>query len=217
MDIYELVRGPLAMVSFGVLILGFLYQISKGLMAGDSSKKLYPGDSAKGAVRSLFHHIIPFGASYMRKRPVFTIITFLFHLSVIVLPLFLLAHVTLWFESFGLMWMSVSGLAADVLTVIGLLGSVFFIFRRAMVKEVRDVSQLSDYFIPALVFVCYLSGFLAMHQWGPYRPTLIFHIVSCEILIIAIPFSRLKHMVFFLFSRMDMGAEYGRVMGASDW
>lgn len=217
MDFYELVRGPLATVAFVVLILGVLYQVWNGLLMGKSSKQLYPGDNASGAVRSLFHHSIPFGAAYMRKRPVFTIFTFLFHLSVLVIPLFLLAHVTLWFESFGLMWVSVSDAAADVLTVIALAGSVFFIARRAIVREVRDVSRPSDYLIPVLIFVCYLSGFLAVHQWGPYRPTLILHIVSCEILIMLIPFSRLKHMFFFLFSRIYMGAEYGRVMGSKDW
>lgn len=217
MDYYELVRGPFAAIAFAVLILGTVYRLANWLSMGKTSRMIYPGESLMGAARSVFHHTMPFGASYMRKRPVFTVVTILFHLSVLILPIFLLAHITLWFESYGLLWWNLGNNVADGMTIIVLIACIFFIGRRIIVKEVRQVSAISDYLLPAVVFISFLTGFLAFHQWGPYRPMLILHIICSEILIMLIPFSRLRHMIFFMFSRMYMGAEYGKVLGSKDW
>jgi nitrate reductase gamma subunit len=217
MDYYELVRGPLAVLAFAVLIVGLLYRAADWLLVARSSKILYPGESVSGATRSLIHHLTPFGAEYMRKRPVFTVFTFLFHISVVILPVFLLAHTTLLFESYGVQWAVIPDKAADIMTLVVLSACVFFFLRRLMVKEVRAVSVFSDYLLPVIIFLCFLTGFLSTHQAGPYRPMLILHILSSEILIMMIPFSRLRHMIFFMFSRVYMGSEYGRLMEAKDW
>ena len=67
------------------------------------------------------------------------------------------------------------------------------------------------------MLVVFLSGFLASHQWGPYRPILILHIISGELLLVILPFSKLGHMMFFGISRAYMGAEFGKHLKASDW
>jgi hypothetical protein len=67
------------------------------------------------------------------------------------------------------------------------------------------------------LLLTFLSGFLAHHQWGPYRPVLILHVISSEILLVILPFSKLGHMLFFYFSRAYMGAEYGKILKARDW
>jgi len=217
MDYYEFVRGPFAIFTFGVLICGVLYRLLHWLWVGKRVNMLYPGESITGTIRSIVHHIVPFGAGYMRKRPIFTIVTFLFHLSAIILPLFFLAHIILWFESFNILWRSIPNAVADVMTIIVLLACLFFIGRRLLIKEARQVSSITDYLLPGLIFASFLFGFLAYHQWGPYRPMLISHIFISEILIMIIPFSKLMHMLIFPFSRAYMGAEYNRVMGSSDW
>jgi nitrate reductase gamma subunit len=217
MDYYEFVRGPLAMVAFTIFVLGTCYRLIRLASIGNNPKMLYPKDAISGSLRSIGHHLLPFAARYMRARPVFTIVTGLFHLAVIAVPLFLLAHIILWFESYGLEWWSIPDGLADGLTVFVLAACIFFFVRRLTVPEVRQVSGLGDYGLLIAIFISFLTGFLAFHQWGPYRPMLILHILSSEILIIIIPFSRLMHMLFFVFSRSYMGAEHGRVMGSSDW
>ncbi len=217
MDYYEFVRGPLAMIAFTIFILGIFYQILSMIRIGKKSKMLYPRESLTGSIRSILHHLLPFGATYMRKRPIFATITVLFHISVILLPIFLLAHIILWFESFDIIWLSIPDDLADGMTIIVLVSCIFFIGRRLVVTEVRQVSKVSDYLLPVVIFISFLTGFVALHQWGPYRPMLILHIVSSEILIILIPFSRLMHVIFFIFSRSYMGAEYGKVLRSTDW
>ena len=217
MDIYELVRGPFAWVAFIIFVAGSLYRIIAMLVTGKREHALDPPTSFKGAVRSILHGLIPFGSTYMRKQPLFAIVTIGFHLCVIILPLFLLAHIVLWYESWQILWWSLPDLLADLMAVWVILACIYLLGRRWVVPEVKKVTRPSDILLPIIVLLTFLTGFLAYHQWGPYRPIMIFHVLAGEILLIALPFSKLGHMLFFMFSRAYMGAEFGRVLKAREW
>ncbi len=217
MDFYELVRGPLAMISFAILILGTCFRLVSIYLKGTNPKMLYPKENLTNGFTSIFKGIIPFATRFMRERPIFTIITFLFHISVLLVPLFFVAHIVLWFESYGILWKGISNGLADAMTLFVLFACVFFFVRRLQVPEVKMVSQRSDYILLILIFICFLTGFLAFHQMGPYRPVLILHIFSGDILIAMIPFSRLWHMIAYPFSRYYMGADFGTPLKSNDW
>ena len=217
MDVYELVRGPLAWVALIIFVGGSLYRIISMLVTGKKESTLYPSTSFKGAVRSIVHGLIPFGSTYMRRQPLFAIVTTGFHLGVIILPLFLLAHIILWYESWQILWWSLPDLLADLMAIWVILACIYFLVRRWVVPEVKKVTRPADILLPAIILLTFLTGFLAYHQWGPYRPILISHVLAGEILLVAIPFSKLGHMLFFMFSRAYMGAEFGKVLKASEW
>ena len=217
MDLYEIVRGPLAWVALLVFFLGTAYRIVSMLIEARKDKVVYPYMSLKYGLRSLMHWLIPFGSVNMRKRPVMTVVTFVFHLCLVLTPIFLLAHIVLVYESWKVQWWGLPETVADVMTVLVILSCVFFLVRRIVAPEVKNVTFLSDYVLLALVLLPFLTGFLAYHQLGPYRPMLIFHILAGEILLIAIPFTRLSHMFFFFFTRAYMGSEFGNVRNSRDW
>ena len=217
MDIYELVRGPLAWVALIVFALGSLYRIVFLLYTGKKETVLDSSRNTAGAVRSILHGLIPFGSTYMRRQPLFTIISFIFHLCVIILPVFLLAHIVLWYESWEIQWWSLPDLPADLMAIWVILACVYFLYRRLTIPEVKQVTRPADFGLLSVIFLTFLTGFLAYHQWGPYRPILILHIFSSEILLVVLPFSKLGHMLFFVFSRAYMGSEFGKHMKARDW
>lgn len=217
MDIYELVRGPFAWVAFIIFVAGSLYRIGSMFVSGQKEPSLFPATSFKGAVRSILHGLIPFGSTYMRRQPLFTVITIGFHLCVILVPLFLLAHIVLWYESWQILWWSLPDLLADLMALWVILTCIYFLARRQVVPEVKKVTRPADVLLLIIILVTFLAGFLAYHQWGPYRPILILHVLAGEILLIAIPFSKLGHMLFFMFSRAYMGAEFGKVLNAREW
>jgi len=217
MDYYELVRGPLAWVALIVFILGSVYRIAELLARGKKEKTLYPLQSVKDAVRSILHGVIPFGATYMRNQPVFTIITFIFHICVVILPIFLLAHIVLWYESWKIFWWSIPDILAEIMTILVILSCLYFFVRRRVVPEVKMVTRPGDQILLLIILLPFLTGFFAYHQWGPYRPMLILHILSGEILLVSIPFSKLVHMIMFVFSRAYMGSEFGKVLGTREW
>ena len=98
-----------------------------------------------------------------------------------------------------------------------MLACVYFLVRRSVVPEVKKSTRLADVLLLIMILLTFLTGFLCTHQWGPYRPLLIAHVLAGELLLIAIPFSKLGHMLFFMFSRAYMGAEFGKVLRAREW
>ena len=217
MDIYELVRGPFAWIALAIFILGSLYRVIFLLLTGKKESTPNYSKGAKDAARSVLHGLLPFGSTTMRKQPLFTIVTFLFHLCVIILPIFLLAHIVLWYESWKILWWSLPDMLADAMTLWVMLACLYFIGRRLVVPEVKEVSRPGDVVLLIIILLTFLSGFLAYHQIGPYRPILILHVISSEVLLVILPFSKLGHMLFFYFSRAYMGAEYGKTLKARDW
>ncbi len=55
----------------------------------------------------------------------------------------------------------------------------------------------------------FITGILAHYQVGNYRFWLIVHILCGEILLIALPFTKLSHFVLFFASRAQLGMDYG--------
>jgi nitrate reductase gamma subunit len=217
MDLYELARGPLAGLALIVFVVGSFLRIGWFLAWGTRVKGLSPTTAAKDGLRAIFRGLIPFGTTYMRRKPVFTVITFLFHLGVLITPLFLLAHSVLLYESWQIEWWSLPDVLADTMTLAVIFATFFFLVRRLIVPEVKQVSRATDILLLLLILICFLSAFLAYHQLGPYHPLLILHVISGDILLLIFPFSRLFHMVLFFFTRASLGSEFGPMVQGVDW
>lgn len=212
MDFYEFLRGPMAWVAF-VVCIGFTL-LRFGILLGGAQRinRMHPAKSINGGFKSIFRGLLPFGLSAMRQQPLLGGVTFIFHLCVVMTPLFLLAHIVLFYESWQLQWPSLPDLPADIMTMMVIAGTLFFAFRRWIRKEVRAVSNFADWALLIVVNGVFLTGLLAYHHWGPYRPLLITHVLLGEILLLMVPFTKLVHMVLFFFTRGYLGAEYEIVL-----
>ena len=217
MDVYELVRGPVAWVALAIFVVGSLYQVFFLFLTAKKETVPTPSSNIKDAVRSILLGLIPFGTVTMRRQPAFTLLTFIFHLCVVILPVFLLAHIVLWYESWKIQWWSLPDGLADLMTLWVILACVYYFFRRRRLPVVEQVTRPSDYALLGLIMLTFLSGFCANHQWGPYRAVLILHVLSGEMLLVILPFTKLGHMLFFGFSRAYMGLEFGKFLKARDW
>lgn len=217
MDLYEIARGPmtvLALIAFGA---GILLRLGWFLFRGAPTHVVSHATAAKDSLRAVVRGLIPFGATYMRRRPVYTLITFFFHLGIFITPLFLLAHSVLLYESWQIEWWSLPDGLADAMTLIVVLATLFFLFRRVSLFQIRRVTRPTDILLLFLILVCFLSAFLAYHQLGPYRLLLVIHVISGNILLIVFPFSRLFHMILFFFTRASLGSEFGPMVKGADW
>ena len=217
-DLYSFVTGPLAWAAFIVFIAGSLYRLINMLyLVNKKEKFIYTYMSLKYSFRSIFHWIIPFATLNWKRHPVLTIVTFAFHLCLIITPVFLLSHAILWDESWNInLWTLPDGVA-DIMTLIVVGSCIFFLIRRLVSPEVQYVTSASDYAILAIVALPFITGFIAYHQWFNYPFFMILHIISGEIMLVAIPFTRLSHMLFSPFTRAYMGSEFGGVRHTKDW
>lgn len=217
-SVYNFVSGPLVWVAFAVFIAGSLYRlINLIVLVHKKEKFIYTYMNWKYSLRSILHWLVPFATVNWRRHPVLTIATFAFHICLFATPIFLLAHVILWDESFNVSWWSLPDAAAIFMTLIVIGGCIFFLVRRLTSPEVKFVTSGSDFVILAIVAAPFISGFLAYYQWFGYQFFMILHIVTGEVMLIAIPFTRLSHMLFSPLTRAYMGSEFGGVRHARDW
>ncbi len=217
-DVYNFVSGPLVWLAFILFFGGCLYRlINLILLVNKKEPFIFTYMSWKYSLRSILHWIIPFATENWRRHPVLTIVTFAFHICLIVAPIFLLSHNILWEEAWNISWWTLPDGWADVMAFIVIGGCIFFLVRRLKLPEVQFVTSASDYVILAIVAAPFITGFIAYHQWFAYPYFVIAHIISGEIMLVAIPFTRLSHMIFAPLTRAYMGSEFGKVRQARDW
>jgi len=217
-EIYNFVSGPLAWLAFILFFGGCLYRLVRLFMlVKEKEPFIFNYMSWKYSLRSIFHWIIPFGTVNWRRHPVLTVVTFVFHIGLVIAPIFLLAHVILLDEALNLSWWALPDAWADVLTVVVIIGCLFFLVRRLTQPEVKFVTSASDFVILTIVAAPFITGFIAYHQWIDYPVMMVLHVVAGEVLLVAIPFTRLSHMLFSPFTRAYMGSEFGKVRHARDW
>lgn len=215
--LYNILRGPLVWATFAVFIGVSIYRIKILIDLAKKEKLVVPYMNWKGTIRSLLHWLIPFASRNWRLRPVITSVTFLFHICLVFTPIFLLSHNILWYESWGITWWTLPESTADIMTLVVIFACIFFGLRRIFAPEVRFVTFSSDYILLAISFLPFFTGFLAYHQWIlPHKAMLNLHILFGEVMLIAIPFTRLGHMFYFFLTRSYMGSDQG-FRHSKDW
>lgn len=217
MTLYDFVRGPLVWIGFAGFFAGLIYQIVSMARLGKRDKTVFATYDAKYGARSLLHWVIPFAGRNTRMHPIYTIISYAFHICVLVTPLFVMGHAVLWQESWGIRWWSLPEVTADLMSLVVISACLFFMVRRLVLPQVRNVTDRSDYLLAVLVMAPFATGFVAHQQWLPYKPMVIAHMVSGVAWLLLIPWTRLIHMIWFPFTRAYMGSEFGSVRHSRDW
>ncbi len=217
-DLYAFVSGPLVWVAFIIFIGGSIYRVvSMAILARKKDGVVFEYFNFKYALRSIFHWIIPFASTNWQRHPWMTIVTFAFHIGLIFTPIFLFAHIILIKESWDISWWAMPDGLADILTLVVIASCVFFFVRRQVVSEVKYLTSTSDYVILVLIALPFITGFWTSHQWPASTFVGILHILSGEVMLAIIPFTKLSHMLFFPITRGYMGSEFGGVRQAKDW
>ena len=211
---YDILTGPLLLLSFGIFIVGLIVRFIlyiKGLN-WQMDRVTYTVNTSygiKGALRSIFFWLIPFGTHSWRFYPGFTIIVFIFHIGLLFSPILLPAHNILIQQAWGVSFPTISESSADILTIGVLIAAVFIILRRIALPEVRILTKPYDFLMLAIAVSPFLTGFITYHQLLDYRLWLTLHILCGEIMLVAIPFTKLSHFLLFFLSRAQVGMDYG--------
>jgi nitrate reductase gamma subunit len=216
--LYDFVSGPLVWVAFGLFVGGCLYRLVQLVgLARRKEKFIFTFFSLRYGLRSIIRWLTPFATTTMRIHPVMTVVAFAFHICLLLVPVFLLAHIVLLEEAWDIQWWFLPDIVADTMTLIVVGACIFFLLRRLTQPEVRYVTSTSDYVILAMVAAPFITGFYCSLGLPGYQTMVIIHILSGEIMLAAIPFTRLVHMVFAVFTRGYTGSEFGAVRHARDW
>jgi hypothetical protein len=203
-ELYRLATGPLAWAAFVVFVGGSLFRLIHLIaLVHRKERFIYTYMSLKFSLRSIVHWLAPFATVNWRLHPWLTIVTFAFHICLVAAPVFLMAHVVLWDEAWNVSWWTLPDWLAVVMTVIVLGGCLFFFIRRRVTPEV--------------VAAPFTTGLIAYFQWFDVRLFTLLHVLSGEAMLVAIPFTRISHMLFAPLTRAYMGSEFGGIRHAKDW
>lgn len=217
-QLYEFVAGPLAWFAWGVFILGSITRVALLVITSVNKDAVVINYFRfRYAIRSIAAWSIPFLPRNSRLHPVMTVVSFIFHICVIIVPLFALGHIVLWEEFFGINFWYLPDRVTDIMTLIILFSLAFFLGRRLFLKEVRYVSSTGDFLILGLVFTPFATGYTAYHGWFDPQLIMVLHILSAEVLLISVPFTRLIHMAFAPFTRSYTASEFGGIRNVKDW
>ena len=205
---YEFVSRPLVWIAFVLFVAGFGFQFVRVLKQTKKAKVAHSEAGLKHTFSSLFHWLVPFASRNMRMGYEAAFVTLAFHVCLLLVPIFLTAHVVMFSFAWGPQWGTLSQRAADGLTVLMMMAVIFFLVRRLMLPEVRFVAFPSDYVVLAVVAAPFVTGFIANRQWFDYETMIVVHMISGALVLTVIPLSRLTHMLFLAFTRAYLGSEY---------
>ena len=211
---YQFVTGPLAWIAFAVFFIGIivravLYIRGLNWQMDRVAYRPHMRFGIRGAMRSIGYWMLPYGTQSWRNNPLFTMLVFLLHIGLLFTPIFLLGHNILLQERWGFSLPAISESTADLLTILVIVSALFLVLRRIALTEVRIITDLHDYLIIAIAVAPFITGLIARYQVGDYQFWLIAHILAGELLLVAIPFTKLSHFVLFFMSRAQLGMDYG--------
>ncbi len=223
---FDFISGPLVWISFATFLLGSLFQILRFFLLSEKKEVVRPNlpplpeqEESNGFSLKTFKQRIALlkATSILGFGPFLAFVSLLFHLLLFAVPIFLLAHNILLQQALGISFFSFSEKTSDILTVFLIACVLVFLVRRLLIARVRSITSPYDYFILALASTPIITGFLAYHQIYNYKTVIIIHILSAELMLIAIPFTKLVHMVFFFLNRLFIESEYSLGPGNRTW
>jgi nitrate reductase gamma subunit len=224
--VYEFIRGPLASTAFMLFALGSAFQMARFRYLTKKAK--WPATyadthSVLTSARPVTFRI-RLGYAFIRLRrtafgrqPVLSAVSTVFHGCLLITPLFLMGHNILLDGSFGFSFFSFSEKSSDGLTLLLMACVLFFLMRRIFLAQVRVISTFYDYFILGLALAPFLTGYLAYHQVYHYPPVIVLHMLCGELMIVAVPYTKLMHAIYFFFMRYVLPGENSFTRGKRVW
>ncbi len=202
----EFAKGPLFAITFLIMLLGLLRLVIIQMY----TLLVHKGRRLRNApwrdiIKETVTWAVPF-KHFIRGTRVFSTVSFLFHIGILIVPIFLAAHIVLWEEFLGVNLPAIGQDLADWLTL-GTIGClIVLVGHRMFIRRIRAMSRPIDYILLIMVLLPFASGYLAAHPSAnplPWNAMFLIHLLSAEVLFVLIPFTKLAHIVLYFFDRIS--------------
>lgn len=202
----DFARGPLFRLTFALMVLGLL-RILILEIAGMIGAYRRAGDKNlpwRLIISRTFEWLVPV-KRLGHNRPIYSILAIIFHIGLIVTPIFLFAHVHLWKQSVGFGWWTLSPEAADILTLVTIAAGLAIFLGRIGNRAARAISRKQDMLWPLLLLIPFVTGYVCANLGvspAAYQWFILIHILSGELIFVLIPFTKIAHCVLMPFSQL---------------
>lgn len=210
MDLLLWARGPGLQIALAIFIGGMLLKLFEIFSLGrkpDLSTPR-PGNAAAGW-KTIVSRSLPNRIFLKRTLPTY-LLGYTFHAGFFVALLFFAPHIQLFRNTVRLGWPALPSQLVDGVSLIAILALLLVLAYRLYHPVKRFLSTFDDYASWALTLAPLLSGYLAFHHLLlPYTLMLAVHILSVELLLAFMPFTKLVHTLSLFVSRWYSGDALG--------
>jgi nitrate reductase gamma subunit len=212
MTLLDFARGPAFRWAVAIFVIGVVWRLTAMLLA--SRKRLEPARASgtSGGVKTMLTRSAP--AHELEKDIQFQHYSgYAWHISMFIVLLFGTPHMLFFADIVGFTWPTLPGPVITFFGVVTMAILLVLLVRRLMNPVLRQISTWDDYISWAIVFLPFLTGFLAFAHVTlgfRYETMLALHILSVCLLLVWFPFGKLMHALFIWPSRYKVGAAFGR-------
>jgi nitrate reductase gamma subunit len=192
-------RGPLFRLCFLIMLLGLARIIFLDLWGAYKAYRK-AGDKKmpwKLIISRTWEWLFPV-KRIIHNFQIYSILSILFHIGLIIVPIFLFAHIQLWKQAAGIYWPALPYDLAYWLTIGTMVFAICLFIGRLVIKQARDLSRKQDYLWLILLLIPFITGFVCANlNVSPqsYHFFMLVHVLSGELIFILIPFSKIAHCV----------------------
>jgi nitrate reductase gamma subunit len=213
-------RGPLFRLTFSLMVLGLLRIFLLTLLGlrqayRQSPDKIVPWKEIGRKTAGWFFPVV----RLWKRRPVYSALSFLFHMGLLAVPLLLASHVLLWKHGLGFAWPAMPQRLADWLTLLVIATGPALFLGRLLDRGARVLSRRQDYLWPPLLALPFATGYICTHgAIGPeaYQWMMLVHIYSANLIMALMPFTKIAHCVLAPLSQLVTAISWKFPEGAGD-
>jgi nitrate reductase gamma subunit len=216
-EILRFARGPFFQVSLLIFIAGMLYRLAHVVLLGWKRDRVPArGSKLTGVARSFLKGIliwpfIPWVKRTFNRNPVIYLAGGLFHLGLFVVIFLGTAHMLVWKSLLGFGWPTLPLPIVDWLAAVAIVAMIALLINRLVNPVLHLLTGPAEWLNWLVVFVPLVTGYIMTHHmFFRYEVLFSLHMLSVNVLLIWIPFSRISHFMFYFFSRAIHGAEFGK-------
>lgn len=203
-------RGPGLNIALVVFMLGVFWRLFEvyglGRKPEFTAPRHVPGASGWATI---FRRSLP-PPDMLKTSPVSYIGGYAFHIGLAIVVFLFAPHIALLTSLLGVAWPALPSQVVDLVSVVTMAAMIAVLVDRYVRPVKRFLSRFGDWFTWTLTFLPVLTGWLAVHHLLlPYTLMLAVHVLSVELLLIALPFTKLFHAFTAFGSRWFNGTVNG--------
>ncbi|MDM8545539.1 hypothetical protein QUF61_03500 [Candidatus Venteria ishoeyi] len=206
------VRGIGFDIALAIFVFGIMLRFMEILWLGRKPElAAVRGNGVASGMRTVFSRFLPADSNTLKRSLFMVVAGYGFHIGLFVVIFLFAPHAELIESVTGLSWPTLPSPIVDFFTVLTMLALMALLWRRLTHPVLRFLSTGEDYLMLLLTFLPVLTGYMAFHHlFLSYGWMLGLHILSVELLLIVIPFTKLIHMFTLFMARWYSGFMAGQ-------
>ncbi len=204
-------RGPGLVLALGLCIFGVILRFAEILALGRRADLALPRPNSPGSGwRTMLTRSLP-PPGMLRRAPLTYLGGYVFHIGMAVAVFLFVPHIELFRGLLGLHWPGLPNPLVDIASIAAIVALLALLVGRLVDPVKRLLTTTGDWLAWALTFAPLVTGYAAYHHvFEDYTLTLAMHILSVELLVVVLPFSKLFHAFSLFLARWYNGEISGR-------